>query len=79
MRYKAKKMLPVSVIIVITLIISMLACTNIVSAEEEKCRRLLENSANSVNNEIMLRVQDNVNILRLAAGAMVQEKKGHSV
>lgn len=75
MRYKAKKMLPVSVIIVITLIVSMLACTNIVSAEEEKCWRLLKNSANSVNNEIMLRVQDNVNILRLAAGAMVQVKK----
>ena len=71
MRYKAKKMLPVSVIIVITLVLSMLACANIVSAEEEKCWRLLENSANSVNNEIMLRVQDNVNILRLAAGAMV--------
>ncbi len=78
MRDKAKKMLPISVIIVITLITSMLAYKNIVSYEEIKCWNLLEDSANSVNNELRLRIKDNINILRLAAGAMIQEKKVNS-
>ena len=78
MRDKAKKMLPISVIIVITLITSMLAYKNIVSYEEIKCWNLLEDSANSVNNELRLRIKDNINILRLAAGAMIQENKVNS-
>lgn len=39
---------------------------------ENDCNDRLENSANSINNEIILRFEDNINTLRLMSGVMVR-------
>lgn len=48
------------------------AFKKIVKSVEDNCSNILANSANSVNNEIILRFEDNINTLRLMSGVMVR-------
>ncbi|MGN0621492.1 MAG: diguanylate cyclase [Porcipelethomonas sp.] len=73
-----KKMLVVSVITAAVITVSSFSYKKIADIEEGHCWQILEDSAQSVNNEIRMRINDNINILRLAADAMVQEKRVNS-
>ncbi len=70
-----ERMIPPVLIIVITVILSLGAYKNILNMEEEKCRGILENTADTINHEIEGRFGDNITILKLAANAMVQENR----
>ncbi|MDD3242830.1 MAG: sensor domain-containing diguanylate cyclase [Eubacteriales bacterium] len=69
------KMIPPVAIILITVVMSVSAYGSILQMEKEKCWGILENTAATINNEIMVRFKDNVTILKLAANAMVQENR----
>lgn len=48
------------------------AFKRIVQSVEKNCSSILEKSAKAVNNEIILRFEDNINTLRLMSGVMVR-------
>ena len=73
-----KRMLPSVMIILVTVVMSFVAYSNILNSEEERCWSTLENTAATINNEIGVRFKDNISILKLAANAMVQENRVES-
>ncbi len=73
-----KRILPPVIIIMITVIMSLISYTEILKIEEEKCWNVLQDTASAINNEISVRFKDNITILKLAAGAMVQEDRVES-
>lgn len=78
MKIRFKKMLPVIMIIVITILVSCVAYCKVIEKEKARCWGLLSDSAESVNKEIQIRIEDNISILRLVANAMVQENRINS-
>ncbi|MGX8679568.1 MAG: hypothetical protein ACQGQO_10750 [Sphaerochaetaceae bacterium] len=73
-----KRMIPPVLIIVITVVMSMTLYNDMLKREEEKCWNVLENTAATINNEIIVRFKDNITILKLASNAMVQENRVES-
>jgi hypothetical protein len=73
-----KRMIPPVLIIVITVVMSMTVYNDMLKREEEKCWNVLENTAATINNEIIVRFKDNITILKLASNAMVQENRVES-
>ncbi|MGL4363062.1 MAG: sensor domain-containing diguanylate cyclase [Cellulosilyticaceae bacterium] len=70
-----KNILPPIMILLVSVLMFVDVYNDILMIEEEKCWKKLENTANSINNEIAVRFQDNVMMLKLASTAMVQENK----
>lgn len=75
MKSNFKRMLPVILIILITLVMSVFLYRNVMEREEERCWQLLEDSAKNVTKEIQMKFEDNIKVLNLAATAMIQENK----
>jgi len=73
-----KRMIPPILIIVITVVMSLTAYNDMLKREEEKCWNVLENTADTINNEVIVRFKDNITILKLASNAMVQENRVES-
>lgn len=67
------RMSVVSLTIVVIAAISVIAYLKITEVEEEKCWKFMKESAQEVNNEIEIRISDNVNMLNLTASQLVQE------
>lgn len=61
------------IIITIIAVASILVYKNMLNKEEDKCWTLLEDSADSIEREINIQIQSNINILKLVSGAMVTE------
>lgn len=59
------RVLPIMLIITITIIASILAYKDITDRESDKCWRMLEDSAGTVNNEINIIFENNINILHM--------------
>lgn len=70
-------MLPVF-IIAVTVILSMGTYHKVLNMEEEMCWDTLKSTAANINNEIQVRLNDNIAILRLVANAMIQEERVES-
>lgn len=68
-----KRMSMVSLTIIVIAVLSVLAYVQITEIEEQKCWNFMKESAQAVNNEIDIRISDNVNILRLTSDQLVQE------
>lgn len=68
-----KRMSMVSLTIIVITVISVFAYMQITDIEEEKCWNFMKESAQAVNNEIDIRISDNVNILKLTSDQLVQE------
>ncbi|MBP3413662.1 MAG: diguanylate cyclase [Clostridia bacterium] len=58
--------------ICVIIALSAVAYTTIWKSEEEHCRHTLGTSAQGISNEIVTRMNDNGNILKLAAGALLE-------
>lgn len=65
-------------IIGIIAILSVSVYKNMMNTEEKKCWQTLEDSAQVINEEIVVRLEGNLNIMKLVAGAMVQENRVNS-
>lgn len=75
MKQNLKRLLPVSIVIGITVIVSILLYYKVMDREKERCWQLLGDSAKTMTAEIQMKFQDNITTLGLAANAMVQEDK----
>lgn len=70
-----RKVLGAAGIALAVMCLSGLASHSIAVTEEERCRAVLEGSAWAVNNEMDLRISDNLNILKLASAVTEQERE----
>ena len=75
MKQNIKRLLPVSIVIGITIIVSIFLYHKVMDREEERCWQILSDSAKTISAEIQMKFQDNITTLGLAANAMVQENK----
>ena len=75
MKQNIKRLLPVSIVIGITIIVSIFLYHKVMDREEERCWQILSDSAKTISAEIQMKLQDNITTLGLAANAMVQENK----
>lgn len=72
-KFLDKRMGMVTVTIIIIAIMSVIAYARIMAVEEEKCWNFMSESAQAVNNEISIRISDNVNILKMTSDQLIQE------
>lgn len=75
MKQNLKRLLPVSIVIGITIIVSFLLYDKVMDREKERCWQALGDSAKAISAEFQMKFQDNITTLGLAANAMVQEDK----
>ena len=75
MKQNLKRLLPVSIVIGITIIVSFLLYYKVMDRERERCWQTLGDSAKTISAEFQMKFQDNIITLGLAANAMVQEDK----
>ena len=75
MKQNLKRLLPVSIVIGITVIVSLLLYYKVMDREETRCWQLLGDSAQTITNEIQMKFQDNITTLGLAANTMIAEDK----
>lgn len=68
-----RQLFPVLLVIGVTIGLSLEAQQSIMEREEEKCWQILQDSADEINSEIRDKFENNRNILRLVAGAIVKE------
>ena len=74
---KHKNSMTVTVIVLVlilaaTRVISEAAFSNIGGIEEEECKEVLKDSANAVKKEIVVRFEDNINILEILSNTIVR-------
>lgn len=74
MRKWIKRMLPVAGIIIVTIILSLALYHSVIAREEEKCWQILKESAESVNKEIAMKIEDEVDMLRVLKELMQEEQ-----
>lgn len=75
MKQTLKRLLPVSAVMIITIVISFMVYYKVMDREEDRCWQILGDSAKSVTSELQMKFQDNITTLGLAANAMIQENK----
>lgn len=63
------------IIITVIAVMSVVMYRAMLRVEEDRCWGILQDSAEAIEKEIKMQVESNVNILRLVAGAMVQEQR----
>lgn len=68
-----KNLLPVLLLVGVTVAASVMAYYRLMKKEEQKCWQNLAVSASAVNREIVIRMEDNKNILRMAADSLASE------
>lgn len=68
-----KNMLPLLLLIGVTVLVSTCAYRSLMRTEQEKCWQNLEDAAETVNREIVIRMEDNFNFLRLAADSLAED------
>ncbi len=78
MKVFLKRILILVLITVAIVALSLGVYHKIMNIQEQMCWDILEDSADAVNNEIQIKISDNINILRLVSGAMTQEERIHS-
>lgn len=70
-----KRLFPPIMIIIMTVFMSAFAYNDVLKMQEKTCWEILENTAQTINNEVKMRFKDNISILKLTANAMVQENR----
>lgn len=68
-----QRMFMATLTIVVIATLSVIAYMRITEIEEEKCWNFMKESAQAVNNEIEIRISDNVDILRLTSNQLIRE------
>ena len=75
MKNKLKRLLPIILITLVTVIASISAYYDLLRNEYDTCNQILVDSADSIGKEVRIRFEDNVNLLRMAARRLANE--GH--
>lgn len=70
LHFLAAKISGVSIVVILIALLSVAAYKNIADAEEENCWQVLSDSAEAINNEIQLQINDNIDILKLVSNAI---------
>ncbi|MDD3184169.1 MAG: sensor domain-containing diguanylate cyclase [Anaerostipes sp.] len=77
-QYLLKQMMPLIVIIVFTIGLLVYFYKGVITLEKDACWQTLEGTASTISDVIKVQMNDNINTLRLASSAMVQEERVES-
>lgn len=72
MKQSLKKMFPMLIVIAVTITMSLVLYQGVMERETDRCWQVLSDSAESLNREICVKLEDNISILKITADIVIE-------